>query len=550
MQLLRCAIFLLVAASLSACAATAPSSKATHEHSAREDAEFFEAFGYMPTHDHADRAEGEYFDKAAPRNVVASSALPTEEGLFTVLLTPGADNFTVGENSAELTLTDKDGARVEGAAIDLIPWMPLHGHGISARPTAQDMGDGVYRLEGIALPMAGLWELRLTITLGETSDLFNYGPFSTVDIASGGADYIKVNSPAGYNVTLGVKSKPNVLEPVISVDELGRTVKTFNLTVEEINFEIYPGKRVLAWAFNGTVPGPEMRVQEGDVVRVTLTNNVRDTHHTVHIHGIKKDVASDGVPYLGQVPTEYGKSYTYSFVATPSGTSWYHCHVDSAHHVDMGMYGPFIVEEAEPVVEFDREYVWLLDEWPSSQEHMHPTGPGKGDHKIVTHHPGALPKKQDNGAKKRDWYPKTYAPYQPVYDSFLINGRAYPYTTPLETRTGERIKIRVINAGYQAHYMHIHSHKFLVTHRDGRPLATPEELDTVQIGPGQRADLLLVADNPGIWPFHCHSLDHVANDRIYPGGMLTFLRYMDWPVPEDGANEAPDDKEGFFDSLE
>jgi FtsP/CotA-like multicopper oxidase with cupredoxin domain len=98
--------------------------------------------------------------------------------------------------------------------------------------------------------------------------------------------------------------------------------------------------------------------------------------------------------------------------------------------------------------------------------------------------------------------------------------------------------------------MHIHSHKFLVTHRDGRPLATPEELDTVQIGPGQRADLLLVADNPGIWPFHCHSLDHVANDRIYPGGMLTFLRYMDWPVPEDGANEAPDDKEGFFDSLE
>lgn len=64
--------------------------------------------------------------------------------------------------------------------------------------------------------------------------------------------------------------------------------------------------------------------------------------------------------------------------------------------------------------------------------------------------------------------------------------------------------------------------------RSGAPVNEPQLIDTVMVGAGNRVDILLTADNPGVWPFHCHQLDHVANEHIYPGGMLTFIRYIDW----------------------
>ncbi len=73
--------------------------------------------------------------------------------------------------------------------------------------------------------------------------------------------------------------------------------------------------------------------------------------------------------------------------------------------------------------------------------------------------------------------------------------------------------------------MHTHSHKFIVVARSGSPVNEPQKIDTVEVGAGQRIDLILFADNPGIWPFHCHRLDHITNEHIYPGGMLTFIKY-------------------------
>jgi len=76
--------------------------------------------------------------------------------------------------------------------------------------------------------------------------------------------------------------------------------------------------------------------------------------------------------------------------------------------------------------------------------------------------------------------------------------------------------------------MHTHSHRFDVVSRDGSPVDGPKQIDTVEVGPGQRIDILLKTNNPGIWPFHCHRLDHLNNEHVYPGGMLTFIRYMDF----------------------
>jgi FtsP/CotA-like multicopper oxidase with cupredoxin domain len=343
-------------------------------------------------------------------------------------------------------------------------------------------------------------------------------------------NYMKTISPAGYDIVLGRKNPLPELKPHIMTDERGTAVKVFHLTVEDVTFEIFPGKTIQGWGFNGLIPGPTIRVSEGDHIRIILTNNTT-TEHTLHIHGQKKSVEMDGVPYLGQKPLKKGESYTYEFEVQNPGTHWYHCHVDSAHHVDMGMYGAFIVKPKNEMITYDREYIMLLDEWPTAHRHIHQDAmPTKGheEHGVVTEHPGVM-RHEDPGKKtaKRDWYPETHAAYQPVYDGFSINGRAFPYTEPLEVKKGEQVRIRIINVGYKSHFMHSHVHKFIVVARSGNPVNEPQKIDTVEVGAGQRIDIILYADNPGIWPFHCHRLDHITNDHIYPGGMMTFIRYVE-----------------------
>lgn len=347
------------------------------------------------------------------------------------------------------------------------------------------------------------------------------------EAASSAGDYIKVMSAGGYEVVIGRKNPVGELEPEI-VREGGKTIKVFRLTVKDVKFEIHPGKTVEGWGFNGQVPGPTIRVKEGDRIRVIL-NNETDGKHTLHVHGQKKITVMDGVPYLGQKPVEKGESYTYEFTVENPGTTFYHCHVDTAHHMDMGMYGAFIVEPKKVKYPFDREYTMVLDEWPTGHVHVHPgmEMPEHEEHGVVTEHPGRPHEHPEEKPAGRDWYPETYNEYKPVYDTFVINGKAFPYTEPVEVKEGEKVKIRFINAGAQTHYMHIHSHKFLVTHRDGAPVKNPQRLDTVAVSPGQRVDILIEANSPGVYPFHCHEATHVANDSIYPGGMLFIVRYVE-----------------------
>ncbi len=341
-------------------------------------------------------------------------------------------------------------------------------------------------------------------------------------------DYIKAEAPAGGYI-IGMKNPLKELQPEIIIEN-GKTLKVFTLTVKDTGFEIFPGKPMMGWGFNNQIPGPTIRVNEGDRIRVILKNET-DAGHTVHIHGQAKPVLMDGIPFVGQTPVKKGGSYTYEFTVKNIGTSWYHCHVDSAHHVDMGMYGAFIVEPKKEKLRYDREYIMILDEFPTAHIHVHDDAVPMKDHEkngVVSKHPDAPPahKQTDKMPEKRDWYPETHSQHKDIYDGFTINGRSFPFTEPVDVKEGEKVRIRFINAGYQSHFMHTHSHRFTVVARDGSPVNEPQKIDTVEIGPGQRVDILLFADNPGIWTFHCHRLDHTTNEHIYPGGMLTFIRYI------------------------
>jgi plastocyanin len=331
-----------------------------------------------------------------------------------------------------------------------------------------------------------------------------------------------------------------------------------------------------------TVPNPEIRVKEGDTVILHIVNNSPLTH-TLHLHGGLQTWENDGVPFLTQPPIHQGESYTYVFEDLKAGTYFYHCHVDVAHHIDLGMYGAFIVEEVDPPIDADREFVLMLDEWDNCHVHGNSepiTAFEQSGH--ITHRIECLQRLlQDNLAQntltstvllnpaldpargpfcdavaglppdvqaqvepitrqlgcggghapipiqqsERTWWPETHPVYAPEYNTFLINGKAFPDTTPMPVREGETVRVRLINVGEQMHSMHVHGHNMLVAYRDGYKLDSPFRVDTLGIMPGERYDVFITMDNPGLWMFHDHVSLNGMNDDHDPGGMMTCIAY-------------------------
>jgi FtsP/CotA-like multicopper oxidase with cupredoxin domain len=273
-------------------------------------------------------------------------------------------------------------------------------------------------------------------------------------------------------------------------------LREFTLTAEEFEWELMPGVPTRAWGYNGQTPGPELRVTEGDMVRITLRNAL-PVPTTIHWHGVHLPPAMDGPAGLNQAAVPPGETFVYEFVARPAGTRWYHSHADPQLQVPMGLYGPLIIEPTHPVA-YDREHILMLGEWDSELT------------------PDVAAGRAERGPRDR-----TLRGGELGADMFLVNGRAHGAIPPLDVAEGERVLLRIINAGHMAHPIHGHGHSFTLVATDGNPV--PEAArwvkDTFLIGPAERVDLAFDADNPGVWMFHCHIEHHMAN------GMMTVIRY-------------------------
>ncbi|MGQ0536074.1 MAG: multicopper oxidase family protein [Methanobacteriota archaeon] len=359
----------------------------------------------------------------------------------------------------------------------------------------------------------------------------------------------------GSDPTEGVETQSIVpLTPFLDIPLADRAVKEWDIYAGFTTFEPVEGKTLSALTFKldpedaGTVPGPELRVTQGDRVKVTLHVDA-GLPHTIHWHGISLPWEMDGVPFMTQSVSMDAFEYVYEFNADEAGTYWYHCHVDAPTHVDFGLFGALIVEPRDPKQDppFDRESTVLLHEI-DSQSFLH------GD-RHPPKNPGDLPNYGARYAREaidiagiiagesgldfatsagpRDYYPLASLRYHPYYDTFMINGKSFPETEPLHVESGETIRIRMINAGQLLHTMHLHGHHFLVTHKDGYNLPVPYYADSIVIGPGERYDVYVKANNPGIWDFHDHGGSwelggYTSNDHAFPGGMNTMLVYDDF----------------------
>ena len=304
---------------------------------------------------------------------------------------------------------------------------------------------------------------------------------ATVSSSVGAADHAHDASAVAASVA---ERAPHVShDTVVSTEKQGLQelkyrldgdVKVFDLAAQHVQWEVLPGEFIDAYAYNGMVPGPVIRVTEGDRIRVNLKNELPEAT-VLHFHGPTLPNNMDGVPDVTQKPIEPGETFTYEFTAKPTGTFVYHTHHNSAEQETKGLYGVLIVEPKVQSVKYDKELIQVLGE--------------SGGY-------------------------------------FLINGKSFPATQPLETKVGEKVLIRLINLGQMTHPMHLHGHPFKIVATDGYPVPESQQLtkDVINIGPGERYDLEMDASNPGTWVFHCHILTHVQNHGVEPGGMLTVIK--------------------------
>ncbi len=310
----------------------------------------------------------------------------------------------------------------------------------------------------------------------------------------------------------------SVLRPHQSAAQPRRPgVREIQLEAREVRWELAPGKVVPAMAYNGRVPGPELRVTEGERVRIVLTNALAEPT-TIHWHGVDVPNAMDGVPGVTQPPVPPGETFVYEFEARPAGTRWYHTHAQEHRQLDLGLAAPLIIEPARPdPIPADREYTLVLDDWatgtgppvPSTREGI---AGGRGSAGGMMGGMGGMMGRGMGGMMGRGGMDAMMGGGQtPAYDTMTINGKAFPATAPLRVRKAERVRLRLINASADhTHVVRLAGHRLRVTHTDGNPLVQPVEVDAVPIAPSERYDVLVVADRPGAWVFTCLAPGHRA----------------------------------------
>jgi FtsP/CotA-like multicopper oxidase with cupredoxin domain len=339
------------------------------------------------------------------------------------------------------------------------------------------------------------------------------------------------------------------LYPPRQAPKAGEKVHEYDIELGITIHELVPGIKIHAFTYNGTYPGPEIRVPEGDWVQVNFTNRTPE-FHTIHWHGVMLANEMDGVPNGTQWGVGPDQTFKYLFRAQPAGTHFYHCHNMTNLHVQAGMFGALIIESKDDLVQkvfpYKRDYTLLLNEVDTVMVEkqmeemlrmmtvMEKMNESK---KLMKEMNGRMMgwfanKKAFVDAVKAGYIPPYIAAkvgryMAPNYNFFLINGKAYPMTEELTIRTGENIRVRLVGAGAMPHYMHLHGHDFWHVCQDGSPLASPVRLNTIPIFPGTTSDIIIQGTNPGMWHFHDHSDPASTNNGLFPGGMMTMLMYED-----------------------
>jgi len=260
------------------------------------------------------------------------------------------------------------------------------------------------------------------------------------------------------NQSIGAVGRGFASQPVGEAD--------VTLRIGELTHEIGPRRSIKTIAYNGQVPGPELRVRKGRPLIVDVWNDTKE-EDIVHWHGLHIASNVDGAYEQGTpgVPPK-GRRQRYVFTPEPAGTRWYHTHNHAGRNLKKGTYtgqfGLFVVESGDEPGAYDQEVPILLHEWE--------------------------PRLVQDG------------PVDVEFRHFSINGKVLGAAEPIRVRQSQRVLFRIVNASATLpHRLALPGHLFQVIALDGNPVPTPTRVPVVDLGPGERVDALVEMNNPGVW---------------------------------------------------
>lgn len=302
---------------------------------------------------------------------------------------------------------------------------------------------------------------------------------------------------------------------------------TFDLTLGETVVNL-TGKRRMATTINDSLPGPTLRMREGEEITIRVTNKMSVTS-SIHWHGLILPANMDGVPGLSFAGIKPGETFTYQFKAVQSGTYWYHSH--SGYQEQTGLYGSIVIESREAdVVAYDRDYVVLLSDWSDEKPEQIYAKLKKLSHYYSTKERtlrDLAKEAASKGFKKavddREMWNQMRMSDRDISDvtgwtyTFLTNGK-----TPSEGWTGtfkpgEKIRLRFINAAAMTFFdIRIPGLKMQVVATDGQDIQPVSNIDEFRIGVAETYDVI-VEPNAGAYTVFAQAIDRSG----YARGTLT-----------------------------
>jgi manganese oxidase len=330
------------------------------------------------------------------------------------------------------------------------------------------------------------------------------------------------------NCTTDTDKQPNSIEylthfncgrvsQTTTADGNKTTLREFTIIVRE-NQQIPisdQGHFLDAWTFNGTVPGPTIRMTEGDLVRITVINDKNNKHaHTMHMHSIHKS-EMDGVQSNAIMP---GDSFTYEFIAQPFGVFPYHCHVDPiADHINRGLYGALIIDPKTPRPQMP-EMVMMMNGYDLDydQEGMTtirpPEEPGTIGLNDESEQDGTSNNNDDGSSSSSDDNSDNNdAPVEEKErdnEIYTVNGKAFDYVNnPIQLKVGQKYRIYVVNMLEFDLINSLHVHGAMFEYYPAGTSMSPQDSfvhDVVELGQGDRGIMELEYKYPGQYMFHAH----------------------------------------------
>jgi FtsP/CotA-like multicopper oxidase with cupredoxin domain len=304
--------------------------------------------------------------------------------------------------------------------------------------------------------------------------------------------------------TLAVVSVPGVTQRALASDVVDVTLRAAPL-----RFSPGTGSHFSALAYNGTIPGPLLRVTHGQRVRVRYASDV-GVPTSIHWHGMLLPNAMDGAAGITQPAVPFGGEYLYDFVPGPPGTRWYHDHAFSLASA-RGLFGMFVVEDPndEPA---DREFALVFHDVPKWSSLV-------AAQRGVSNAPMTDPIVSGDTMRMM----RRSMGDEVAYVAHCINGASYPHGKALAIRSGDRVRLRILNASpTQTRYVRLAGHELVVTHADGNPLAQPTTVDVLRIGAGERYDAYFEVRKPGAFLLQGISGDPLESQQavlLYTEGM-------------------------------